>query len=168
MPNDVLKLLIDSLVLSRLTYALPVWGSAISKQCLTRLQCQHNWTVCIVKNLKKFDHVSAHRTELGWLPVDALIRYCTVCTMHQLYHRTFILNPILFGPQHSYLLDMVSSYICEHYEVPSLTDTVIFSLSAVQNGGMNFLSPLLQHVTFQLLFIIICCIVSFGYCIMLL
>ena len=37
MPNDVLKLLVDSLVLSRLTYALPVWGPTISKQCLARL-----------------------------------------------------------------------------------------------------------------------------------
>ena len=43
MPNDVLKLLIDSLVLSCLTYALPVQGPAISKQCLTHLQQQHNW-----------------------------------------------------------------------------------------------------------------------------
>ena len=104
MPNDVLKLLIDSLVLSHLTYALSVWGPAISKQCFTRLQRQHNWAVRIVKNLKKFDHVSAHRTELGWLPVDALICYCTLCTMHQLYHRTFtLLNPpIMFGPQHTY------------------------------------------------------------------
>ena len=128
MPNDVLKLLIDSLVLSRLTYALPVWGPAISKQYLTRLQRQHNWAVHIVKNLKKFDHVSAHRTELGWLPVDALIRYRTLCTMHQLYHRTFTYfaesSYIVWSS--TYLFNTVSSYICKHYEVPSLTDTVIF------------------------------------------
>ena len=101
---DVLKLLIDSLVLSRLTYALPVWGPAISKQCLGRLQRQHNWAVRIVRNLRKFDHVSAHRTGLGWLPVDTLIRHRTLCTMHQLYHKTFNLldPPILFGPQHTY------------------------------------------------------------------
>ena len=88
-------------MLLRLTYALPVWGPAISKQCLTRLQRQHNWAVCIVR---KFDHVSARRTELGWLPVDTLIRYRTLCTMHQLYHKTFNLldPPILFGPQHTY------------------------------------------------------------------
>ena len=60
MPNDVLKLLIDALVLSHLTYALPVWGAAISKQCLTCLQRQHNRAVRIVRNLRKFDHVSAH------------------------------------------------------------------------------------------------------------
>ena len=104
LPNDVLKLLIDSLVLSCLTYALPVWGPAISKQCLTRLQRQHNWAVRIVKNLRKFNDVSAHRTQLGWLPIDTLIHYRTLCTMCQLYHKTFnLLNPpILFGPQHTY------------------------------------------------------------------
>jgi len=93
LPNDVLKLLIDhdSLVLLHLTYALPEWGPAISKRFLTRLQRQHNWAVHIVKNLRKFDHVSPQRTKLaaciiGWLPVDTLICYRTLCTMHQLYH----------------------------------------------------------------------------------
>ena len=58
----------------------------------------------IVKNLRKFDHASAHCTELGWLPVDTLIRYRTLCTMHQLYHKTFNLldPPIRFVPQHTY------------------------------------------------------------------
>ena len=60
LPNDVLKLLIDSLVLSRLSYALPVWGPAISKQNLHRLQRLHNWAVRIVRGLRKFDHVSGH------------------------------------------------------------------------------------------------------------
>ena len=73
MPSNVLKLLIDSLVLLHLTYALPVWDPATSKQCVMRLQCQHNWAVCIVKNLRKFDHVSAHQVKLGWLPMDSLI-----------------------------------------------------------------------------------------------
>ena len=156
MPNDVIKLLIDSLVLSRLTYALPVWGPAISKQCLTRLQRQYNWAVHIVKNLKKFDHVSAHCTELGWLPVDALICYRTLCTMHQLYHRTFtLLNPsILFGPQHTY------STRCSRTFANTmrwhLSQTQSFFVIRVQNGGMHFLSPLLLHVTFHLFIIIYC------------
>ena len=63
-----------SVVLWRLTYALPVCNPAISKQCVIRLQCQHNWAVHIVKNLKKFNHVSTHR-----LSVEALIRYRTLC-----------------------------------------------------------------------------------------
>ena len=104
LPNDVLKQLIDSLVLSRLTYALPVWGPASSKQCIMRLQRQHNWAVRIVKSLRKYDHVSAHQVSLGWLPVETLIRYWTLCTMHQLYHKQTVLldPPILFGSEHNY------------------------------------------------------------------
>ena len=140
------------------------WVPTISKQCLTHLQRQHNWAVRIVKNLKKFDHVSAHHTELGWLPVDALICYHALCTMHQLYHRTFtLLNPpILFGPQHTYSTRCPPTFAntvrCR------LSQTQSFFVIRVQNGGMNFLSPLLLHVIFHLLFIIIC----IGYCIMLL
>ena len=57
-------------------YALPVCSPAISKQCVIRLQCQHNWAVHIVKNLRKFDHVSTHR-----LSVEALICYHTLCAI---------------------------------------------------------------------------------------
>ena len=42
MPSAVLKLLVDSLVLSRFGYALPVWGPAISKTSVNRLQRQQN------------------------------------------------------------------------------------------------------------------------------
>ena len=72
-------------------------GPAISKRCLTRLQHQHNCVVRIVMNLRKFDHVSAHCTELGWLPVDTLIHYRTLCTKHQLYHRTSRLTVVNRG-----------------------------------------------------------------------
>ena len=61
------------MVLSRLTYALPVCSPAISKQCVIHLQCQHIWAVHIVKNLRKFDQVSTHR-----LSMEALIRYRTL------------------------------------------------------------------------------------------
>ena len=68
------------------------------------LQHQHNCAVRIVKNLRKYDHVSSHRVSLGWLPVETLIRYQTLCTMYQLYHkRTVLLDPsILFGSEHNY------------------------------------------------------------------
>ena len=89
--SDVLKLLIDSLVLLHLTYALPVWDPATSKQCVMRLQRQHNWAVCIVKNLRKFDHVSARQVKLGWLSMHSLIStwcpptfaYLTRCYLSQ-------------------------------------------------------------------------------------
>ena len=87
-PMMFLKLLIDSLVLSYLTYALPVWGPAISKQCLTHLQHQHNWGVRIVKNLRKFNDVSAHQTQLGWLPVDTLV-LCVSCVSFIIRHSIY-------------------------------------------------------------------------------
>jgi len=45
MLSAVLKLLADSLVLSRLGYALPGWGPAISKTSLSHLQRQQNWVM---------------------------------------------------------------------------------------------------------------------------
>ena len=94
MPNDVLKLLIDSLVLSRLTYALPVWGPAISS---TSAQLGSAYS-------QEFEEILSCLCPSHWLPVDTLIRHRTLCTMHQLYHKTFNLldPPILFGPQHTY------------------------------------------------------------------
>ena len=47
MPSVALKLLADSLVLSHLSYALPVWSPIIAKTALNRPQCQQNWTVHI-------------------------------------------------------------------------------------------------------------------------
>ena len=126
LPNDVLKLLIDSLVLSRLSYALPVWGPAISKQNLHRLQRLHNWAVRIVGGLRKFDHVSGHRVALGWLPVDTLIQYRTLCTMHQLHHRT---GSTYIVWSSTYVFYTVSPYIRKYCKMPFFTNTDFFSLS---------------------------------------
>jgi len=103
MPSAVLKLLVDSLVLLRFGYALPVWGPAISKTSVNRLQRQQNWAVCIVKKLRKFDHVSAHHADLGWLSVEDSIKYRTLIAMRQVYLGNSLLDPpILFGSQHQY------------------------------------------------------------------
>ena len=47
LPSEVIKMLIDFLVLSRFTYALPVWGPMLSKFQLNCLQHLHNWGVRI-------------------------------------------------------------------------------------------------------------------------
>ena len=39
LPTTIVKMLMESLVFSRYTYALPVWGPAISRDCLSRLDC---------------------------------------------------------------------------------------------------------------------------------
>ena len=41
----LIKLLLDTLVLSHLRYALPLWGPALSQQSLHRLKHVQNWAV---------------------------------------------------------------------------------------------------------------------------
>ena len=51
----ILKLLVESLVLSRLNYALPVWGPALACDLLARLVKMHNRAIRVIGELKKFD-----------------------------------------------------------------------------------------------------------------
>ena len=75
----ILKSLVESLVLSHLNYALPVWGPALAHDLLTRLVKMHNRTVRVIGGLKIFDHVSSFRRQLRWLSVDSLIQHhCNV------------------------------------------------------------------------------------------
>ena len=54
-------MLLDSLVLSPLIYALPVWGTMWTLAHQQQLQQLHNWGVRISASLQEFDHVSYHR-----------------------------------------------------------------------------------------------------------
>ena len=101
----ILKMLLDSLALSRINYALPVWGPAISKVAVSRLQRLQNRAVRITKSLRKYDHVSHHRKTLNWLSVASLIQYRSLCAMyHQCHpsHAVLLDPPIVFGPQHKH------------------------------------------------------------------
>ena len=46
-------MLIDSLVLSCLIYALPVWGTMLTLAHQQRSQWLHNWRVCIAASLQR-------------------------------------------------------------------------------------------------------------------
>ena len=59
-------MLVDCLVFSRLTYALPVWGPAVHQNSLSRINRLHNRAIRIVCGLRKSDHVSGHRQAIGW------------------------------------------------------------------------------------------------------
>ena len=98
-------MLIDSLVLSHINYALPAWGPMLAKSSLQRLQRLLNWGVRITAGLRKYDHVSSHRARLRWLPVESQIEYRSLCAIHRQYssHQCVQLDPpIVFGTQHSY------------------------------------------------------------------
>ena len=66
----------ESLVFSRLTYALPVWGPVVHQdsRALLRLNRLHNRAIRITCGLRKSDHISSHRQSIGWLPVSLLIQ----------------------------------------------------------------------------------------------
>ena len=98
-------MLIDSLVLSHINYALPAWGPMLVKGSLQRLQRLLNWGVSITAGLRKYDHISSHRARLRWLPVESQIEYRSLCAIHRQYssHQCVPLDPpIVFGTQHSY------------------------------------------------------------------
>ena len=67
-------MLIDSLVLSRLTYALCVWGPPLTQASVNRLQGLQNWGVRMARSPRKYDHISHHLSSLLWLPVNEQIQ----------------------------------------------------------------------------------------------
>ena len=101
----ILCMLVESLVFSHYTYALPVWGPAIHKDSLHRLIHLHNHGVRLTCGLRKYDHMSQHRAWLGWLPVDSFVKYRSLLTLFYDYYigEGVALNPaIQFGRTHCY------------------------------------------------------------------
>ena len=98
-------MLVDSLVLSRINNALQAWGPTLSGSLIQGVQRLWNWGVHITASLQIFDHVSAHRTRLRWLPVTSMIKHRSLCAIHRHYSDPdcMLLNPpFVFGLQHCY------------------------------------------------------------------
>ena len=104
---DILKMLTKSLVLSRIDYALPVWGPPLNKSQVAHLQRLQNRAICVTRCLRKYDHASSHRLQLNWLPIPDQTKLKSSCVMYCYYHYnsksclTFD-PPIQFSPQHDY------------------------------------------------------------------
>ena len=101
----VSKMLVESLILSRMRYAITTWGTALQQRYISHLQWMQNRGVWLSYNLKKYDHVSSHRLGLRWLSVQNQIKQSTLfCTYRQCHYQTCLkLNPpIQFGTKHSY------------------------------------------------------------------
>ena len=102
LPSAIIKMLVECLVFSRYTYALPVWGPVIHKDSLYRLTRLHNRSVWLTYGLHKYDHVSQHRTRLRWLPVESSIIHFLHCSM------IIILGKVLFLLLPSSLVAIIS------------------------------------------------------------
>ena len=113
LPMHILRMMVDSLVLSQLNYALPVWGPPLSSDLINCLRRLHNRAVHVVFSLCKYDHVSSHRSRLGWLPLESTIQYRSLLAMHQKFvgDCCLLLNPpIEFGTQHQHHTRALSSF----------------------------------------------------------
>ena len=55
---DVMKLLIESLVFSHLTYGVSVCGSSLKQHLVKRIERLQNHAVRLLFHLHKFDHIT--------------------------------------------------------------------------------------------------------------
>ena len=102
--TTIVKMLMESLMFSRYTYALPVWGPAISRDFLSRLDRLQNRAVGIFCGLWKYDCVSQCRAGLRWLAVSQFIQYRSILAMlgkDYLGEGVAFSPPVTFGCKHS-------------------------------------------------------------------
>ena len=168
LPFNILKMLTESLVFSRLTYALPVWGPAVHQDSLLRLNRLHNRAVCICCGLHKSDHITNHRQTIGWLPVSLLIQHRTLCAMMEQYTGGGIqLNPPLqFGQLHTCNLDScilmapgVLNILPLFVDADPLLPNAIFDRKLPPGGTLYHIIYLIVCGLFILIFIIIYCLI---------
>ena len=97
---NLMKLLLESLVLSHLSYCVTVWGPSLRSILLQRLQRMQNCAVRLCCILRKYDHVSSFYHKLNWLPLPCFIRFKLLCLMYHQYHHFKCIPlepPIIFG-----------------------------------------------------------------------
>ena len=98
----LLKVLMESFISLRIMYALPVWGTPSSRSPSWPLT---TYTVRVVFSLKKFDHVSVPREQLGWPNISEEIEIRSLVAFHCHYFSCQCLQlqpPITFGRSHTY------------------------------------------------------------------
>ena len=93
-------MLLESLVLSHLSYCVTIWGPSLGSILSQRLQRMQNHAVRLCCNLQKYEHVSAFYHKLNWLPLPCFIQFKSLCLMYHHYHcfKCIPLEPsIVFG-----------------------------------------------------------------------
>ena len=83
--------------------------------------------------LRKYDHVSAARYSLGWLPFDLLIQHCALTLMYRLYISDNCVRldpPLHFGSNHTYDTRL-SSHFCNIFRYSTAFGQKFFRSKAV-------------------------------------
>jgi hypothetical protein len=81
-PNHVLRLLIHSLVVSRVDYCISILTGA-DKGIIHRLQHILHACVRLIYNLRKYDSITSSWASIGWLTADQRILYRTLILVHK-------------------------------------------------------------------------------------
>ena len=80
--NDTTKLLVNSLILSKMDYCNSLLHGIPSNK-LQSLQRLQNICVRIITRTKKFDHITPHMRDLHWLPVDFRVQYKIILLVYK-------------------------------------------------------------------------------------
>ena len=100
-----MKMLLESLVLSHLSYCVTVQGPSLANTLSQRLQQMQNHAGQLCCGLRKYDHVNEFYHRLRWLPLPCFIQFKPLCLMYHQYHqfRCILLDlPICFGGSSTY------------------------------------------------------------------
>ena len=71
--KDVLTVILNSLVFSKLFYCSTVW-SGTSQQNICTLQLLQNFAARILTGKKRYNHISEPIKNLGWLPINEMLQ----------------------------------------------------------------------------------------------
>jgi hypothetical protein len=70
--TETLTIIIKALVFNRLYYCSSVWSNT-SKKNINKLQSVQHFAARLVRNTRKFDHITPVLSELNWLPVNSTL-----------------------------------------------------------------------------------------------
>jgi len=117
---DVMKLLIESLVFSHLSYSISVWGVSLKQHLEKCLECLQNRAVHLLFHLQKFDHVTSYYRRVSWLPSNLIKYHSVLCfinfvDMAEVFHWSplFSLAGLLITtPQLNFFSHIVWGVVC--------------------------------------------------------
>nr|CAI5840107.1 unnamed protein product [Callosobruchus analis] len=87
--KTIRKKLCESLVMSKINYALAVYYPCLTTQNTRRLQIMQNTCSRLINNLRKFDHISHTLYEMKWLNVKNLYKYSCLSLTHKVVTSSF-------------------------------------------------------------------------------
>ena len=135
--DENLKLLVNTLVISRLDYCNSILYG-LSKRELDKLQRVHNTAARLITGTKQYDHVKPALQKLHWLPVESRIIFKVI----------LITFKILHGLSPAYL----SSLLQEYHPPRSLRSSsksllTVSSMNSVTHGqrAFSFCAPRLRN-----------------------